>query len=106
MLTVFPPEFAITAKFNAGSIAIPCGDAPTGNVELTPVEMSLGSGSTVRFTADIRGFGAATSLFCTISGYCPGAGAHVPGMVTPNCCELVSVAATVCPLHCTVVVGE
>src|SRR6202453_1655455 len=110
MLTELLPELAITARFNAGSIAMPTGDAPTGKVELTPVEISLGRGSTVRFTADIAGFGAITSVFCTNSGYCPGAGAHVLGMVTPNCWLLVRVVATrvpcVVPLQLTQVLGE
>src|SRR5579863_351962 len=85
---------------------MPSGDAPTAKLELTPVEISPGCGSTVMFTADIAGFGATTSLFCTISGYCPGAEAHVLGITTPNCCELVCVTVAVCPLHCAVVCAE
>src|SRR5271170_6254321 len=70
MLTVLSAEFATTARFSAGSIAMADGLWPTLMVELA--EDGNDAGSTAKFTAEMGGLGGTTSLFWMTIGYRPG----------------------------------
>src|ERR1700684_4185307 len=66
MLTLFDPVFAITARPNAGSIAIADGVIPTANDVLGAVGNDVGS--TPIFMPEIPGFGGTTCVFSTMIG--------------------------------------